>query len=312
MNSPPIPSTCRSWASFPFPLLAYLSVAAFPISLQAPHTHLLCAWAALELGDGLAVVVVGRRSWHPGADQRVCHVSIRLSLCQPPPCQPQDLLSHTFPLWRAGLFPKPVAFTHFLCPTSGEQFGKPKPGAEAKTISTKGWFLHRTHKFGKTIIFKQLQLSDADGGQAADLAATHLIAYLGGWGGGWQAIQKTGSGAQSQGDGPPRGKARSQLPSSASSLLQQPIFWAAPPAPCLKQEPFGSPKMELRVTARGAGCQGRERRGQREKQEVEACAGRHRDLAPVLPATCQRFKLHKQAPATRRRLMTYGFHTFTK
>lgn len=101
-------------------------------------THLLCARAAPGLVDGLAEVVAGQRSWHPGPNQQVCHLSITLSLCQPLPCQPQDLLSHTFPLWWAGSFPKPAPFAHFLYTTSGEQFGNPKPGAEANTNIHKG------------------------------------------------------------------------------------------------------------------------------------------------------------------------------
>lgn len=70
--------------------------------------------------------------------------------------------------------------------------------------------------------------------------------------------------------------------------------------------------MHPRVAAKGCWLSGRETRGQQEKWEVEACAGRHQHLALVLPAPCQRFKLHEQAPATRKRLMTYGFRTSSK
>lgn len=109
---------------------------------------------------------------------------------------------------------------------------------------------------------------------------------------------------------PSRGK--STQPAALLCLLLAPTAHLGCSTMSFTEKPFGCPKMDPRVAAGGAGCQGRETRGQQEKWEAEACAGRHQDLALVLPGTCQRFKLHEQAPATRKRLMTYGFRTSSK
>lgn len=160
-------------------------------------------------------------------------------------------------------------------------------------------------RFGKAIVFKQPQLTRAGGGQAADPAAAHLIAHLGtrGLAGG------LGSRFWSTGDALP---GESTLPAAQLCLLLAPAAHLGCSTTRFTQEPFGSPRIDPRVAAGGSGCQGREPRGQQEKREVGACAGRHQDLALVLPASCQRFKLHEQAPATRKRLMTYGFRASSK
>lgn len=59
-----------------------------------------------------------------------------------------------------------------------------------------------------------------------------------------------------------------------------------------------------------------------EARQWPSCSGRSRRWKPVLAssgalalvllASCQGLKLWKQATATRKRLMTYGFHTFSK
>lgn len=137
------------------------------------------------------------------------------------------------------------------------------------------------------------------------LLAAHLIAYLGAWG----LAGGLGSRLWSTGDALPR---ESTQPAAQLCLLLAPTAHLGCSTTSFAQEPFGSPEMDPRVAAGGAGCQGRETRGQQEKREVEACTGRHQDLALVLPASCQRFKLHEQAPATRKRWMTYGFRTSSK
>lgn len=197
--------------------------------------------------------MVGPRSWHPCPDQRVCHLSITLGPCRPAPCQPQDLLSHPFQPWQAGLFLKPAPFAHLLCPTSGEPLERPKQALKQRQCPQRPDFFTRPANLAQPSHFSIL--SSPTLVEAKWLTLLHLISLLiWGCGGAHGPFRRHAvSGAPSRGDDPPWGKACSQLPSSASSMLQQLIFCAAPPPPCLKQKPFGCPKMELRVTAEGWG-----------------------------------------------------------